>query len=151
MTTKSEILDGMTMRQRGAFEVARVAAAGVLRRRLRLLVLVLNAYRKLYVNEPAIASVRGDMVQLFRLANAWARREYTSLPWRSILYAVAAIIYFVNPIDLIPDALLGIGFIDDVAVISVVVRAIRRDIMDFQTWEAARFNGRIPRRLRVAA
>ena len=58
-----------------------------------------------------------------------------TLPWRSAFYSVAALIYFLNPVDLIPDALIGIGFIDDVAVIGAVVNAIRKDLDGFVSWE----------------
>jgi uncharacterized membrane protein YkvA (DUF1232 family) len=46
-----------------------------------------------------------------------------------------AVVYFVAPLDLIPDALIGIGFVDDVAVISAVVRAVRDELDRFQAWE----------------
>lgn len=48
---------------------------------------------------------------------------------------MAALIYFVNPADILPDAIIGLGYIDDFAVISVVVRAIRMDLDRFKRWE----------------
>ena len=144
-------MEELTSRERGALRMARSAAVGVLRKRLRFLALVLEAYRKLYRNERSVAGIRGEMVQLFRLSQAWARSEYTSVPWRSILYAAAAVLYFVNPVDLIPDAIVGLGFVDDVAVVSAVVRAIRRDLVAFQQWEAGLAPQRPSRRLKAAA
>ena len=36
------------------------------------------------------------------------------------LLAIGAILYFLNPIDLIPDTMVGVGFLDDYAVLSMV-------------------------------
>ncbi len=123
-------------RQRRAFAVARDAAAKVLKRRFRLLALVRDAYAKLGRHEHALTRVQDDLRLLLRLARAWATRQYRNVPWRSVLYAVAAIIYFVNPVDVIPDVLVGIGFVDDAAVVAAVVRAIRKDLEAFRDWES---------------
>lgn len=53
---------------------------------------------------------------------------------------IVAIIYFVSPIDMIPDALVGIGFIDDAAVIAFVVAQINADLDNFLAWEVAQSN-----------
>ena len=45
------------------------------------------------------------------------------------------IIYFVSPLDLIPDAIPVLGYIDDAAVLSLVMAAIRSDLEKFQEWE----------------
>jgi uncharacterized membrane protein YkvA (DUF1232 family) len=47
-----------------------------------------------------------------------------------------AIIYFVNPFDLIPDFIPVIGYLDDVAVIALAVASIHNDLDDFRAWEA---------------
>jgi uncharacterized membrane protein YkvA (DUF1232 family) len=46
----------------------------------------------------------------------------TSLRSRAI--AIGALLYFINPFDLIPDALVGVGYLDDIAVASVAISAI---------------------------
>lgn len=118
-----------------AFSLAEQSARRVLRRRMRVVYLARNAYVKLAGESDALGHAGNDLKALLRLARAWGRREYQEIPWKSLLYAVAAIIYFLNPADLIPDALAGIGFIDDVAVITTVVHAIRADLDAFRTWE----------------
>ncbi len=124
-----------SLSQNPAFALARRAAVRVMRRRARLFRLVRSAYARLARHEQALAWIRDDLRTLLRLARTWARREYRAVPWRSVLYAVAALLYFVNPVDLIPDALAGIGFVDDVAVVGAVVRAIRADLERFRRWE----------------
>lgn len=114
------------------------AARHVIKRRLRVLRLVRTAYEQAASEDRSIARVRDDLQTLIRLAGAWARREYQTIPWKPVLYVVAALLYFVNPADLIPDALIGIGFVDDAAVIAAVVRALHKEINAFRAWEASR-------------
>lgn len=57
------------------------------------------------------------------------------MPWPSLLLVASAVVYFVTPADLIPDLLPGIGFMDDVAVVSAVVQAVRDELERFRTWE----------------
>ncbi len=124
-----------SLRRNHVFALARRAAARVMQRRVRLLRLVRSAYARLARHEAAMARDEDDLPTLLRLAGRWARREYRAVPWRSVLYAVAALLYFVNPVDLIPDALAGLGFVDDVAVVGAVVNAIRKDLERFRRWE----------------
>ncbi len=49
----------------------------------------------------------------------------------------AALLYFLNPFDLIPDAVPVFGFLDDAAVIASVAKASLREISAFRNWEAA--------------
>ncbi len=130
----------LTLKQRKAFGIARNAAQKVLKRRARLFVLVRDAYKKLAKNEDAVSKVSQDVRVLLRLTKAWGTKQYRGIPWRSVLYAVAALIYFVNPVDVIPDALLGIGFVDDVAVLTAVISAIQKDLIRFQDWELKRLS-----------
>lgn len=122
-------------KQRRSFALARRAAVRVLRRRTRIIRLLHNGYKKVVDNEKDIARVQDDILALLRFLKAWVTRDYVRMPWRSLLYAVAALIYFVNPIDLVPDALLGLGFVDDVAVVTAVITAIRNDLKRFIAWE----------------
>ncbi|WP_161540686.1 DUF1232 domain-containing protein [Rhodothermus marinus] len=139
----SEVLARPPLRTR-AFKLALRTARRSLSRRSRLMRLVLHASRRLAHREAALVQVRGELQTLLRMVHAWARREYRVVPWRSLLYAAAALAYFVNPADLLPDALLGLGLVDDVAVIAAVARAIQADLERFRQWEAlrSRNNGR---------
>lgn len=97
--------------------------------------LAIQAVRKAEKNKAAICKVWDDLLTLIRLVRAWARREYTVVPWQTLIAATAALIYFVNPFDLIPDFLQVVGFVDDATFIALVVAAIRDDLERFHQWE----------------
>ena len=71
---------------------------------------------------------------LSRMVRAQITGRYTS-PVATILGAVAALIYFVEPFDLIPDTFPVFGFLDDAAVITSVARMNISDISKFRKWE----------------
>jgi len=73
---------------------------------------------------------------------AWVAGNY-SAPADSILAVVAAIIYFLSPFDLIPDAIRVFGLIDDAGLIACVARANVTAISNFRKWEIL-FSGDFP-------
>ncbi len=48
-----------------------------------------------------------------------------SAPLAAKALIAGALLYFLNPFDLVADALVGIGFIDDIGVLGIVVRKLR--------------------------
>ena len=70
-----------------------------------------------------------------RMMTAYARGRYRAVPGGVMLKLTAAVIYFVNPLDLVPDALIGIGLLDDAAVLSWVLRSAAKEIEKFRNWE----------------
>ncbi len=50
---------------------------------------------------------------------------------------LAALAYFIMPLDVVPDFILGLGFTDDAAVIAIVMSLVSRNISDVHR-EAAR-------------
>ena len=79
-----------------------------------------------------------DMQGLIRLVRAWAAGEYRKLGWKSLAVIVGALVYFLDPLDAVPDFLPGIGFLDDASVIALVVSSLRNEVQSFIDWEAQR-------------
>jgi uncharacterized membrane protein YkvA (DUF1232 family) len=74
---------------------------------------------------------------MLRLIRAYYRREYRNVPLQTLVMIVGAIIYILNPFDLIPDWIAGLGFADDAVVLAFAVRKTRDTLDDFMTWEIA--------------
>ncbi|VAW28360.1 hypothetical protein MNBD_BACTEROID06-1741 [hydrothermal vent metagenome] len=81
----------------------------------------------------------GHNLRLFlRMIQAFAKGEYTDAPWKSMVAIVAGVIYFLMPIDLIPDFIPFTGFIDDFTVIMLISNAFNQDIEQFEIWDSAK-------------
>lgn len=82
-----------------------------------------------------IKAMGTDLHSLFRLVESWVKGNYKKVPLQTILFAMAAIIYFVNPFDAVPDYIPFAGYLDDMTIIGFVVKSIRKDIQEFLVWE----------------
>ena len=60
-----------------------------------------------------------DLKLLFSVVQDYWGGEYRVIPWASIASIVAALLYLLSPIDLIPDPIPIIGLVDDALVLAV--------------------------------
>lgn len=116
-------------------ETLREAAARVLQRRFRVVLLIRSAYERMMTHSSVLEAVWDDLRTMLRLLVRWADQSYQRVSWVPLVLIVAAMIYFVTPADVIPDVLGALGFVDDVTVITTVVQRIRGELDRFRQWE----------------
>lgn len=97
--------------------------------------LVQDAQAKAIANKEKLENVWQDLLTLLRILKLWVTREYTIIPWRSLLLITFAVLYFVVPTDFIPDFIFSIGLVDDITLIAMVVKSVKDDIDKFIQWE----------------
>lgn len=83
----------------------------------------------------ALGTARDQLATLMRLLRAWLSSDYRELPLQAVIAATGAVLYFFLPLDLIPDFLPGIGFVDDIAVILWASRQLAGELDRFRAWE----------------
>ena len=72
---------------------------------------------------------------LSRMVKAYFTGEYRIIPWGSIVKIIAVLIYFISPIDVIPDILPFIGLTDDLALTMWLFSSLKEDFENFEIWE----------------
>jgi len=123
------------------FDAALRNAASVTGRRSRLLALVSRLALKLQnTNWKSLnAAAAKERIFVFgRMIKAYALGEYRDIPWKSIMLIVAAVIYFVNPLDLVPDIIPLTGLTDDFAILVWIYSTLSNEIDKFLEWEKNR-------------
>ena len=60
----------------------------------------------------------------------WFCARDPATPTRVKAIVLAALAYFVMPFDAVPDMLVGLGFTDDLAVLTVALRAVLPHVTD---------------------
>lgn len=85
---------------------------------------------------PVVGTELADIIVIAELVKAYVKKEYREVSTSSIVVALAALIYFVTPIDLIPDMIPLMGFADDVAIIVLAMKFIHEDLQQFKAWQA---------------
>lgn len=57
--------------------------------------------------------------------------HYRDIPWHSAALLSAAVLYVVSPLDVVPDAIPALGHLDEVAVLTVAVRLVEKDLRKY--------------------
>ena len=96
---------------------------------------VLKKLKEISSDKKTSAKLNDSLRLFIRIINAYTSKEYTYVPWKTICLIVAGLIYFIYPVDLIPDFIPISGLIDDVALIAWIYESIQDDIEKFLEWE----------------
>lgn len=98
----------------------------------------LGSASQLLLKDKIVSGLKGgyeDFLTLLRLLKSWGTGEYKEVPWKTLWLSILAVIYFVSVVDLIPDFILGVGFVDDFALITWVLGSIKVDLDKFKEFE----------------
>ena len=123
------------------FDMAVNKASGILGKKGRLVLLVSKlAFKLRSVNwkDVKAGDVKEKFFTLGRLLKAYALGHYREIPWKPLLLLTAAVIYFVNPIDFLPDLLPAVGLTDDIGILMSVFTSFSGEIEKFTAWEKSR-------------
>jgi uncharacterized membrane protein YkvA (DUF1232 family) len=87
-------------------------------------------------SRPGGPSMAQRLSALPRLARAVARGEYTGATTGRLLLMVGALGWLLSPVDLMPEAVLGVfGLVDDAMIVSWLVTAVVTETEEFLGWE----------------
>jgi len=84
-----------------------------------------------------LGKFKDDLRLLQALCLAYWRGEYRSVSPKMLLSVVAGLMYFLSPLDLIPDWIPGIGMLDDIAVLAWVMKNFHTELDAFRAWRDA--------------
>ncbi|WP_230679808.1 YkvA family protein [Pontibacter sp. 172403-2] len=87
----------------------------------------------------ALAAEAWESLQLLsRMIKAATSGEYKGIPTTSLVGGVAVIIYFIMPLDLIPDIIPVVGLLDDATLLAWFMSSIKSELDKYKEWEATR-------------
>ena len=83
---------------------------------------------------PVVGGILSEIPTLISLVKAFIQKKYLEIPIGSVIAIVGALIYFLSPVDLIPDLLPAIGLADDAAVLTLAFKLVHDDVVEFKSW-----------------
>ena len=83
---------------------------------------------------PFVGKKLSQVPILASMVNHYIHKDYSEIPVGSIVAALAALLYFLSPFDVIPDFIPFIGMADDAAVLAFCFKNIEKDMKRFLKW-----------------
>lgn len=100
----------------------------------RLPAVLLAVARKRSTKNGLFKGLKDDLGLLTALCVAWWKGEYRAVSRPALVAVVAGLLYFLSPIDAIPDWLPVVGFLDDLAVLGWVMKKWSDELDAFRVW-----------------
>lgn len=95
---------------------------------------LLESAKEKIENNNELNEILDDVKLLIQLIKDWMKGDYKEVSNNSIILIIIALLYLVNPFDLIPDFLVG-GFIDDLFVILYVIKRLSVELKTYKEWK----------------
>lgn len=79
-----------------------------------------------------------DICLIFPLLKDWVAGRYTKVPWSVIVSLVGAILYLLSPLDLCPDFIPVVGYLDDATVFGLAINFAKDYLEEYKAWKESR-------------
>lgn len=72
---------------------------------------------------------------MFGMLKDYKKGAFKEVPWFTIAAIAFGLLYVLNPMDIVPDFVPGLGYIDDFAIFTIVMRFIETDLHSYLDWK----------------
>ena len=120
-----------------AYRKAKSLVSATIASPAKLFALANSAQRKATKHATSRVSEMLEQIKAsYRLIRAYANGQYREISLENLSLIIAALIYFVMPIDALPDFITGLGLADDATVLAWTFNTVKTELDRFITWEA---------------
>lgn len=109
----------------------------------RLPALLFAVARKGNAQGNRLGKLKSDLRLLQALCLAYWRGEYRAISPKALISVVAGLMYFLSPIDAIPDFLPVFGMFDDIAVLAWLMKTLDDELSAFRVWRERQAPGKL--------
>jgi uncharacterized membrane protein YkvA (DUF1232 family) len=94
---------------------------------------------------PARMRMSANQLELvIELIDDFRSGAYRNVSWSAIAIMTGALLYSVSPADVLPDALMGLGHLDDAIVLSIAMRLVRGELRKYTEFKGYSFEKYFP-------
>ena len=102
-------------------------------------ILNLIGYLQPYLHKDGLKDAKEDMILLIDYITDVAKGNYTDYNVNRLLIVIAALLYVIDPIDMVPGFIIG-GFLDDVTVIGWAITKVAQELEDYKLYRPSNFD-----------
>ena len=88
-----------------------------------------------FQNKSRLSKYWDDFKLLFSMIKDYYNKKYTDVPWYVISAIGGTLLYVLSPIDLIPDFIPFVGYIDDAAVFAFCLNQVSAEVGKYRNWK----------------
>ena len=92
-----------------------------------------------YLHKDGLKDAKEDIILLIDYITDVAKGKYTDYNVNRLLIVIAALLYVIDPIDMVPDFIVG-GFLDDVTVIGWAITKVAQELEDYKLYRPSNFD-----------
>lgn len=91
------------------------------------------------IDVPLVGDTIKEVQDIVYMLNDYYRGNYKKVPVTAIIGSVAIIGYLASPIDLIPDSVPILGFVDDAFIINIIIElCLDKELEEYRKWRKTR-------------
>lgn len=87
------------------------------------------------INHPDWKKYKDKIILMFQFLKDVKQRNYPETPWKTLAAMIFTALYIINPLDLVPDFIPFVGYLDDLTVFGFIIRLIDKDLSSYQMWK----------------
>ena len=91
--------------------------------------------KSMFLKNARLNSYFEEFKLLLSMLKDYYNRKYKTVPWYFVSSIGATLLYVLTPIDLIPDFIPFVGFIDDAAILGISLSLVRNEIEKYRAWK----------------
>ena len=73
---------------------------------------------------------------ILSMVGVYFRGRYREIPYWAISAGALALLYVLNPLDVIPDLIPGFGYLDDATIVAFCLKLINTELEKYKAWKA---------------
>ncbi|MBZ9787701.1 DUF1232 domain-containing protein [Psychroflexus sp. CAK57W] len=86
------------------------------------------------INHPDWKKYKDKIILMFQFLKDVKQKKYKKTPWKTLAAMIFTVLYIINPLDLIPDFIPFVGYLDDLTVFGFVLKLISKDLESYEEW-----------------
>jgi uncharacterized membrane protein YkvA (DUF1232 family) len=91
--------------------------------------------RSKFARQRALRSLMDNGVTMVGLVKDYVTGAYREVPYWVMGVSAMALVYVLSPLDVIPDVIPGVGYLDDAAVVAFALKLVEKELQRYKEWK----------------